>query len=71
MFETLSGIRRGLNAAPPRLLIIDSFVKAIARWDSENDAFGCQPLLGLAEGAADPLLGGGGAAVKVETPTRS
>ncbi|WNF44403.1 hypothetical protein [Rhodococcus sp. SG20037] len=39
--------------------MIDSFVKAIARWDSEKDALGCQPLLGLVEGAADPLLGGG------------
>ncbi|MYV29448.1 MULTISPECIES: hypothetical protein [Rhodococcus erythropolis group] len=30
--------------------IIDSFVKAIARWDVENDARGCQPLLGLVVG---------------------
>lgn len=34
----------------PDLLMIDSFVKAIARWDREKDAFGCLPLLGLAEG---------------------
>ncbi|MFI6432918.1 AAA family ATPase [Rhodococcus oryzae] len=49
-FETLSGILKGLEAAPPRLLIIDSFAKAIAAMGgSENDASDTNRVLGLVE----------------------
>ncbi|PXW33683.1 UNVERIFIED_CONTAM: AAA domain-containing protein [Williamsia faeni] len=49
-FETLRGILRWLEGSPPRLLVIDSFAKAIAAMGgSENDASDTNRVLGLVE----------------------
>lgn len=49
-FEALSGILKGLETTRPRLVIIDSFAKAIAAMGgSENDASDTNRVLGLVE----------------------
>ncbi|MCM3897106.1 AAA family ATPase [Gordonia sputi] len=49
-WETVQAILKGLEAAPPSLLVLDSFAKLIAAMGgSENDAADCNRILGLVE----------------------